>query len=176
MKKARQLFNGFNNILGILSAIIIMVIMALTIADVVFRWMKISVFGIFEMNSMLVGISVYVGIAFIQSEKMHISANILAGKGPRWFQAFTSILYTVLGTLIFGWFSYVYGVSTYEAYVVGERLIGTIGYPAVYLKGSMFLGVFLMTIQLIIDMVTEIKKWCGPQQQQQQLTEEVPAQ
>ena len=156
--KLDRFYTGLTKVLAVIGAILIMIVMFMIITDVVCRWIQKPILGVFELSSMFVGICVYLGIAYIQRNKMHITANILENKGPKWLQVITNLLGPTIGIVICGWFTVLYAQSSWTAYLIDERLIGVMNYPAIYLKVCMTLGMALTCIQFVVDFIREWKK------------------
>lgn len=158
---AKGLFDRIIFWCAVLSTISIVIIMVTNMLDTIMRWLKIPIYGIYELNSLLVGITIFLGLALVQQRKKHISVNLLSGKLPGKVKHVVATLVYLLGVVFFAYLSYWYGVKAYISVVTNEVIPGIVKFPVSPLKIIMCLGLVLLTIQLIIDTIVEVEKLLG---------------
>lgn len=155
---AKRVFDKIIRWCAVLSTICIVVIMITNVLDTVMRWLSIPIYGIYELNSMLVGLSVFLGLALTQQLQKHIKVTILTNMLPVKFKQVVAVIVYSVGVVFFAWLAYWYGIKAYESFVHSEVIAGLIKYPAFPLKAAMCLGLVLLTIQQIIDVIMEVRK------------------
>lgn len=154
---AKKIFDRIIRFCAVLSTIAIVLIMLAVVLDVSLRWMKIPIYGVFELNGLLMGINIFLGLALTQADKKHISVTFFSQRlSDRRRHAITAFLFC-LCFIFFAWISYQYAFRAYDALITGEIIQGYIPFPVFPLKAAMSLGVALLTIQLAIDVVAETK-------------------
>ena len=159
----KKIVDRISFISGVLSTVSIVVIMFAVVLDVTLRWLKVSIYGVFELNGLLVGITVYLGLALTQAQKKHIGVSLLGPRMPSRLRSFIQIPMLTLVLVFFSWLVYLYGRKAYAAFVTGEVIPGFVKFPVFPLKAVMTFGVGLLAIQLFIDVVTEIKRLFDPE-------------
>lgn len=153
--------SGFDRVVfycAILATIALIVIMLGVVADAVGRWVGRPVYGVFELNKLLVGINVFLGLAFVQKYKKHITVDLLANKGPYFVRFFTAFFPHVLGFVFYAWITYVYWGMAYDSFLAKEVATGIVHFPKYPLKIAMAFGISLLTIQHLIDFIVEINQ------------------
>ncbi|MCM3766182.1 TRAP transporter small permease [Neobacillus niacini] len=154
---AQKIFERISFCCSVLSTVIIIVMMFAVVLDVIMRWLKTPIYGVFELQGVLVGMTIYLGLSKAQKDKQHIAVNILGQYLPNPIVHFISMLVYAASLVFFGWITYLYGGKAYESYVNGEVIAGITKIPIFPLKLVMTLGLGLLTIQLFFDLVKEIK-------------------
>lgn len=157
LRAAKNMFDRLIRYCAIASTMAIVVIMVAIVLDVSLRWIKIPIYGVFELTGLLVGINIFLGLALTQAEKKHISVTFVSERMSDRARHALAIPLLAICTIFFVWLTYLYGTKAYEALVTGEVIQGYIPFPVFPLKGTMFFGVALLTIQLLFDIVTEAK-------------------
>jgi len=153
-----RIFSRVTFYLAVLAAVAIVLTMFTLMVDTAARWAKISILGIFEFNALLVGMCIYLGVAFTQSEKRHISVKLLTGYLPKRVAAIFDIPILLICLAVVGWTSYLYYQAARYAFVKGEIAQGISQFPLFPIKLIMFLGVVLLTVQLVIDITIRVRE------------------
>lgn len=157
MKSIAKIFERISYFCNVLSTGIIVIMMFSVVLDVILRWLKTPIYGVYELQGVLVGMTIYLGLAKAQEEKQHIGVNILSQYLPQRVTDVILIPITALSMVFFAWITYIYGVKAEEAYVSHEVIAGITKIPVFPLKAVMTFGLGLLTIQLFIDLVKNIK-------------------
>jgi TRAP-type C4-dicarboxylate transport system permease small subunit len=132
------------------------------VLDAVLRWLDRPIYGVFEMNGLLVGIMIFLGLALTQQRKKHISVSLVSGRLPALARHIIALIPSITGVVFFTWLTYLYGLRAYDSFVASEVIPGIVKIPIFPLKFSMVLGIGLLTIQLIIDVVMEVRTLFKP--------------
>jgi|GEM_PF-3507602 TRAP-type mannitol/chloroaromatic compound transport system, small permease component len=156
---AKTAFDKLIKLCAILSTISIVIIMFLNVADTVCRWLSIPVYGVFELNGLLVGINLFLGLALVQKEKKHVTVSIIGQPKSNVVNLILTFLPYIMGSVFFSWLSYVCWGKLVDAVKTHEVIQGLIQFPIWPLKSAFFLGILLLTIQLFIDLILEIHQW-----------------
>jgi TRAP-type C4-dicarboxylate transport system permease small subunit len=162
IRLAKNAFDKLIKVCAIISTVSIVIIMLLNVVDTVFRWVEIPAYGIFELNGLLVGINLFLGLALVQKDRKHLSVNILGKYTAKWLRFIRSFVPLTLGAVFFGWLTYICWGKLFEAIASGEVIQGLVHFPLWPLKSAFAFGILLLTIQLIIDLILEIHKWRHP--------------
>ena len=154
---AQRIFEKISLTSSVISTILIVIMMFSVVLDVTMRWFKIPIYGVYELQGFLVGMTVYLGLAKTQQERKHIGVNILSQYLPT--KLVSSLLLSIYtaSMVFFGWLTYLLGSKAIESYVTGEVITGITRIPLFPLKIVMTFGLGLLTIQLFIDAVKEFK-------------------
>lgn len=159
IRTAKIAFDKLISVCAIISTISIVIIMFLNVADTIFKWVKIPVYGIFELNGLLVGINLFLGLALVQKDRKHLTVNILRKPNSHWANLILTFMPYVIGSLLFSWLTYICWGKFIDAIATHEVIEGLVQFPIWPLKSTFFFGILLLTIQLYIDLILEIHKW-----------------
>lgn len=159
---AKNAFDKLIKICAIISTISIVIIIFINVADTVCRWLSIPVYGVFELNGLLVGINVFLGLALIQKDRKHVTVNILGKPKSHWANLILTFMPYVVGSVFFSWLTYVCWVKLFEAIETHEVIQGIVHFPIWPMKSAFAFGILLLAIQLFIDLILEIHKWRNP--------------
>jgi len=162
IRAAKNAFDKLIKVCAIISTIAIVIIMLLNVADTLLRWFEVPVYGVFESNGLLVGINLFLGLAMVQYDKKHVKVDILGRYKWKWLSYVRSFVPTVVGVMFFGWLTYICWGKLFEAIAAHEIIQGAVHFPLWPLKAAFAFGMLLLTIQLIIDLIAEIRKWIRP--------------
>jgi TRAP-type C4-dicarboxylate transport system permease small subunit len=154
---AKRIFERISYACSVLSTGLIVVMMFSVVLDVIMRWLKTPIYGTYELQGVLVGMTIYLGLSKAQEGKQHIGVSILGQYLPSKVIHFLSMLVYAGAIVFFGWVTYIYGGKAYEAYVNGEVIAGITKIHIFPLKLVMTFGLALLTIQLLIDLLQVIK-------------------
>lgn len=118
--------------------------------------------GTLEFNMILMSAIVFLGLSWTQVLKAHVRIEILLSKmGPRWHGIL--VIFSWVATLVF--FLVITVGGTQEAirsFQVGENLWGVAKFPLWPGRAILSFGCALLCIQLVIDIVREIKTLLFP--------------
>ena len=150
-----------------IAAVAIFITMITTMSDNITRWLKIPILGIYELNALLVGAAIYLALAITQNENKNISASFIKSFLPNTVSGALQIILGAMCATFFGWLAYLLFNAARSAYVGKLVAEGISRFPLWPLKTVMFIGITLLTIQLIIDVVCSIRKLIAPKFQKE---------
>jgi C4-dicarboxylate transporter DctM subunit len=136
------------------SAAFIFVMMVLTTLDTFLR----DVFnhplpGVYELHSMLIVGVLYLGMAYVQSQRSHIKMDLLTSK----LSPANNLLLQALGDAIFlcisGLITWKMGLETWTAFRTGDFFFGVVKFPLWPAKLAITLGMATVSLRLISDIV-----------------------
>ncbi len=148
----------FSHYLSRLGCVSLFAMMCLTVVDVVGRYVFNSpILGAFELTEFLVSITVFSFLGYAQSQKIHVTVDILFDRFPKNFQGLINLVnYTVCVILLFliSWKGF---EKALEALETGEKPMNlpVFDYPFVFFLS---LGCAVMCIEFIRDIIRTIVK------------------
>jgi TRAP-type C4-dicarboxylate transport system permease small subunit len=156
LDKLNRWENWANRGLAVTAAAIILAMMFLTAIDVILRYLFNSPLpGVYELQEfMLVG-AVFLGLAYIQSEKGHIYVDIFTSRFTERGQAVLGLLSHSISLLIFALISWQGGLRAWTALISGQSREGLISYPLWPAKWTLTIGVGFFCLRLALDIVED---------------------
>ncbi|MFC2000926.1 TRAP transporter small permease subunit [Chloroflexota bacterium] len=138
-----------------IATVIIMVLMFLTTADVFGRYVLNSpIVGVYEASEVfMVGI-VFLGIAYIQRMKGHVSVEIISSWLPQRAQLGLEIFGYLLGFLFMAVIAWQSGALAWKAFVTHDHTHGLIKIPLWPGKSFVPIGASLLCIRLIASIAS----------------------
>jgi len=111
----------------VLSAVFIVITMLLTTLDVVLRYIFSSpIQGVYELESMMLVAIAYLGLSYIQSKRSHVAMDVLSanvhGPGKLVLNLLNDVIFLLIGVL----FTWQMGISTLEAWQIGDIYPGSL--------------------------------------------------
>ena len=152
-KKVCAVFERTNAYLSVVSAFAIVLAMFAILVDVAGRLLRIPILGVHELNALLIGMCIYLGIGFVQGKKRNITVTLLTDRLPARAAAILDVLMLMICAAFFAWTSRLYYEAAKSALAIHEVAEGVSGFPMFPLKLIMFLGILILTIQLVIDII-----------------------
>ena len=143
----------FSSLLAYLGAFALFVMMALTTADVVGRYLfNTPILGVFELTEFLVLILIFSFLAYTQSHKSHVSVELLVNRLPGKIQVYIEIVDHVVCLLLMALITWMGFDKALELLEVGEASpnLGIPDYPFVFF---LVLGSAVMCIEYIRDLI-----------------------
>lgn len=139
------------------SLVAIMVMIVLTTADVILRYVfNNPIPGTFEVEAMLIVFVVFLSLAYIQSRRAHIRVDVLISHLPPVGQLYLSIVGHFISLSIFGVIAWQGGVAAHEAWVTGDYTMGLIPYPFWPAKWALAIGVAFFCLRFVSDIVVDV--------------------
>ena len=153
---ANRIFDRIVFYASVLGAVTLVSVMLTMMTDVFGRWMKMPVYGIYELNALLIGMTVYLSIPYTQAMKKHITVSIITSRLTARGKAVFNLVFLLLSFALFGHLSVVYGQLAYKSFITNEKTTGIIDFPLYPLKTVMFLGIAMLSIQLALDVIRAV--------------------
>jgi len=152
-------YGGLLRAFGVVAAISTFVMMVLVVANVIGRYLfNKPITGAFEITESLLVVIIMLGLALTQYHDGHIRVTILTRRMPPWWARFAKICALIIGAVFFSWCAYASWEFAYQSYSFNEQEWGTITFPLYPFKFVVFLGVVLLTIQFVLDTISEITR------------------
>lgn len=141
--------------LGIIAAVAIFFMMALTCADVVLRLFRMPIPGTYEIVSFMGAVAVAFAIAYTSVEKGHVAVSLVVQLLPGRLQAVVESILAVIGIMLFAliaWQSALYALDCQRSGEVSLTLQLPF-YPIIY--GVAF-GAGVVCLVLLVDFLNAI--------------------
>jgi len=151
-----HIFDRFIFIMAIAATVSAAGIMVATLVGAVTRWMRTAVVGLYEMNAFLVGITVFLALAYTQSQRNHITVRFVIKRLPDRVVAILDIVLLAISLAFFAWASYLYYQEAHNAIVIHEVTEGIAHWPTFPFKLVIFSGVAILAIQLLVDIISRL--------------------
>ncbi|MBL1421268.1 MAG: TRAP transporter small permease [Alphaproteobacteria bacterium] len=150
-----QLRNGFGralNFCGLAAGFILLAVMTLVVANVLLRYLfNAPIAGTLEMTEGALPLIIFLSLAMTQYEGGHIKVVLLTRKLSQRLQRAAVVFAMLVGAAFFAWASYAGWMSMAKSIAIGEIERGSIRYPLWPVKGTIALGMSLLTLQFLID-------------------------
>ena len=154
----KRVYGKANSACGVISTIAVLAIMVGTIVSAISRWIRIPIIGIDELNGLLTGMAIYLGLATAQAAKANISVTFLVQKLSVRNAWLVDLFMLAIATALFAHVTYIYWEEAYRAFVEGDFLVGIIEWPVWPLALTLVVGVAMLVIQLVIDFVERARE------------------
>lgn len=152
----------FIHYLGIFSGIVLLSILALMSAEVVFRYaLNKPILGTVEISSYLLVIFCFTGMAFTQSQKGHISLELVTQRLSPGINHLLRIVTSVLSLTIFAVITWQTSLAFWKSWEIQEVRWGALPLPVWPVKFMVAFGSLVLCFQLVINLVDE---FCGARQ------------
>ena len=154
----KKVFDQITRWSGFLATIVLVIMMLDIVVDVCARWLKVPIYGVFELNGLLIGINVFLGAALVQKNRKNIGITFLRENIPDRASHIIEAVMDVICVAFFGYMCYVYTIRAIEAVQTNEVIMGYISFPLSPMKVVMAVGLLMLTIQLIIDFIWNLNR------------------
>ncbi|HHT46282.1 MAG TPA: TRAP transporter small permease [Firmicutes bacterium] len=158
MQLMKKIVNGLNIPFLKISAILILLMMFITVADVAGRYFfNRPILGVFELTRFGLGAIVCAALGFSQINKVHIAINIFVSRLPLGWQNIIETFNYLVAFITFAIVSWQMFAYTGRLYISAQvtSVLGVSIYPFVLISA---LGVVLFTLVLLWDLVKAIYK------------------
>lgn len=145
--------------LSYVAAFLLGVMVILTVVDVVERYIfKSPIAGVYEIAEFSLASMIFLGLAYCQSKRMHVFVEVFVarfhGKARIWLDLF-ALLISLVACGILSW-KLINGAAI--ALEVGEFKWGLAKMPTWPAKTCVALGASVLCMQLLLDMVRDIRR------------------
>ena len=114
-----------------------------------------------ELTEMLMVALVFSGLAYAQSQKRHVRVEIIMRRLTPRAQAALELLAVLIGTIFFSLMTWRCALYFWSSWLFKETDTGLYHFPIYPSKFLMLVGSFLMTLQLLIDIVHIVRNLWG---------------
>ena len=147
-----------NNICAEMCGWMLSIIMLLLIVDVVCRTFATPVMGVAELAMFVMVGTVYAGLANCEMEKGHVRVGSVVELLPPRYQKWAMVFTYLVAIATIGIATWAICDNAWASFVDGEGIAGAVSYPLFPVKFVMATGMILYTIQLILNLIAEIKQ------------------
>lgn len=147
---ATVLLRYASRVLAMLSAMAILVIMLLTVADVTQRWATgRSMAGVLEFNEILMVAVVYLGLAYTQRRDEHVSVDLLVTRLPRRARRWVEAVALLLAIMVVGLLLWATLETGLESYARREFRFGLRAVPIWPARLVIPLGLLFLSLEIL---------------------------
>ena len=146
-----------------ISGVLIVLMMVITTIDTFLRQaFNRPIPGVYELESMMLVAIVFLGVAYVQGQKRHISLDLvtshLTGTVKMTLDFLGSVIFLIVAVLI----TWRMGIQAYDAMLTGDYFYGVVQFPMWPAKTILTLGTALLSIRLITDIIRNPLWSTGP--------------
>lgn len=150
--------------LVIVAGIFVLVMMAITMADVVLRSLFNSPLeGAYEITEFMMAGVVFLGLAYMQRAKGHLAIEIFTERMPPWARTLVRVLGYLIALALFAAIAYETSAIAYQAWDRQDYTMGAARLPLWPVKTAIAFGSILFCIRLVVDMVCDLASLANPQ-------------
>lgn len=140
--------------IGSLSALLIVVMVAIILPDVIARkTLSWTIPGAAEVNTLLLVMLVYLGLAGAEARQAHYSVNIVTKALPLALRLIAAILSKLLCLVFSGFLAWFTIKSAAHSYSASEESFGIVSFPVWPSRIAIALGLTMLTLQLTIGLL-----------------------
>lgn len=162
IEKLAQKYKLFCSSMAIISGIAILIMILSTTLDTTSRYLfNTPIAGVFELNEVLLVICVYMGLAWTQIERGHIRVEAILVRVSSKTRHILNILAWVTTFLFMSILCWQTTKGAIYSIQIWEFRWGSIQMPIWWAKSLVPLGCLMLCIQLLLDIILEIKELCG---------------
>lgn len=140
--------------LGYISAIAVAFMMAITVADVLVRFLtSYSVPGSYAFVSLAFVPVIFLGLAAAQRDDQHIVVDALYNKLGRGPKKLLQVAQLAVLLLFFAGLTWYTGLSAWQNFVRNDTILGAIQVPTWPARAMIPLGFLFLTLRLLVQLV-----------------------
>jgi TRAP-type C4-dicarboxylate transport system permease small subunit len=162
----KRMYGKVNFVCGFLSTTAVLMIMAGTMISAFSRWIRIPINGIDELNGLLTGMAIYLGLAAAQAAKTNITVKLFVQKLSVRFASLLNMFMLAIAAVFFTHLAYIDGIEAYRAFVGGDVVVSVVEWPLWPLALTVFVGVSMLSIQLFIDVIERAREFTANRSKQ----------
>lgn len=144
-----------NFVLAAVSGIGLVAIGALTVLDVVTRKMNATLSWPYEVNLLIFGWSVFLGLAMVQSDRAQIGVDIFGNRIPKSMLRLRAVVMDLLAfafVAVIAWLGFVDMIRTYQ---VNERTNSLLALPVWISDLAVVLGMTAFAVTILIHLLLD---------------------
>ncbi|KMK65926.1 TRAP transporter small permease subunit [Puniceibacterium sp. IMCC21224] len=152
--RLRESFGLLLSFCGLIAGALTFAVMCLVVTNVLMRYgFNAPVKGTLELTESALPLMIFLSLALTQFEGGHIKVVILTQHLAPGGQRATKVIAMLLGAGLFAWAAYAGWIMTEKSYRIGELERGSIRFPIWPIKGAVFFGLLMLSIQFLIDAI-----------------------
>ncbi len=153
----RSIFSFINRLFAEFSGWFLLAIMFLLILDFVSRAMVHPLQGVSELAVFVLVASVYFGIPHCEETNTHVKVELFTSILPAKLRKIINVFTYLIAVITSGIVTYAVLMNMLKAYHSREAVAGTVPLQTYPVKIIMFLGFLFYSIQLVINLLKEVK-------------------
>jgi TRAP-type C4-dicarboxylate transport system permease small subunit len=160
--KITRWYRHFCTFFGVIAGLTILVMMLSTTIDTTLRYLfSRPIPGVFELNEVLLVVCVFLGLAWTQIERGHIRVVLILRKLPPKWIVVVDLLVWVICFVLITFFGIQSAKEALHSFHIHEFRWGSVQMPIWWAKALVPIGFWMMSLQLIIDIWTDIYRLFG---------------
>jgi TRAP-type C4-dicarboxylate transport system permease small subunit len=152
-------------------AMILLLMYLITLEVLLRKFFHHPIPGTYELVQFLFVSLVFFGVAYVQSIKHHIKIDIATTRLSQTFQDKLDLLGYIIGAIITGILAWRTGLEAWKSFITNDYSMGIVSFPLWPAKTCVFLGLFVLTIRLCMDILLSFSS-VGPSSSDDQHQEE----
>ena len=147
---------------GVIAGLAILVMMLSTTIDTTLRYLfSRPIPGVFELNEVILVVCVFLGLAWTQIERGHIRVVLLLRRLPPKWIVVVDLLVWIICFVLITFFGIQSAKEALHSFSILEFRWGSVQMPIWWAKALVPIGFWMMSLQLIIDIWTNIYRLLG---------------
>jgi TRAP-type C4-dicarboxylate transport system permease small subunit len=151
-ERIKALIRKFNYVVAIVGATLVFLTMFITTVDVVGRFFRIPFTGTMEISELTLAVMVFLGWAYTQAEKGHISIDIFFNVLPKRLRDILDVMNPLFGIALLSlvaWQGVKYAMDTKVSHIATDNL----GIPVWPFQFMIVIGGITFCLQLVFELV-----------------------
>ena len=155
-------YRYFCTFFGVIAGLAILVMILSTTIDTTLRYVfSRPIPGVFELNEVILVVCVFMGLAWTQIERGHIRVVLILRKLPPKWIVVVDLLVWVICFVLITFFGIQSAKEALYSFHIHEFRWGSVQMPIWWAKALVPIGFWMMSLQLIIDIWTDIYRLLG---------------
>jgi TRAP-type C4-dicarboxylate transport system permease small subunit len=160
--KITRWYRYFCTFFGVIAGLAILVMILSTTIDTTLRYVfSRPIPGVFELNEVILVVCVFMGLAWTQIERGHIRVVLILRKLPPKWIVVVDLLVWVICFVLITFFGIQSAKEALHSFHIHEFRWGSVQMPIWWAKALVPIGFWMMSLQLIIDIWTDIYRLLG---------------
>ena len=146
-----------NRIASSVAGILGMLVMALLIIDIIFRYLGSPVLGVSQLSVLLMMVMIYLGFSHCEENDEHVRLDMLQNLISKKSERLVSVIVGVLALIACFLLSFAVYYDLGQSINRNEMVEGAVSFPVWPAKLAMFIGAVLFTLQVASNLIKLIK-------------------
>lgn len=152
--RLRLIYGRFLNLCGLIAGVITFAVMCLVVTNALMRYgLNQPVKGTLELTEGALPLMIFLSLALTQFEGGHIKVVLLTQHLAPGGQRALKVIAMLMGAGLFAWAAYAGWLMAEKSYRIGELERGSIRFPIWPIKGAVFFGLLILSVQFFIDAI-----------------------
>ncbi|WP_127130972.1 TRAP transporter small permease subunit [Georgenia sp. SYP-B2076] len=152
-----------SNVLGMVSGVVTVLLMAVILADVVHRLLRGgSLVGAYELASALLVVIVFTGISYVERADGNVKVTLLTDRLPVRVAAAVRAAGTLVALVVVLWFTRATAMEAIASFRVREVQAGVVDFPIWPIKIMVVLGFFALIFEFLVRFLKQASLVVAP--------------